>query len=77
MQASIVGDITRSVPHIYATLDNCQVDHQFSTINIEGKLKDVPISILIDLRASYSYINSNLVERCKLMTRKLSKPRMV
>ena len=59
---SNVGDAAISVPRIYATLDNRQANHQSSMIDIEGKLKVVHISILINSGASYSYINTNLYE---------------
>ena len=76
-ESSTVGYIDRSVPRIYASLDNRRFNHQCSMIEVEGKLKDVPISILFDYGASYSYINTNLVEKCKLVTHKLSNPRTV
>ena len=35
-------------------------------VEVEGKINQIPISILIDPRASLSYISPNLVEKCKL-----------
>ena len=35
-------------------------------VQVEGKLNQIPISILIDPRASLIYISTNLVEKCKL-----------
>ena len=46
-------------------------------IEIEGKINDQPIAILIDLGASHSYIASNLVERFKLKKRKHGKSWLV
>ena len=36
-------------------------------IEIEGKINNFPLSILIDSRAISSYVNTNLVKRCKLV----------
>ena len=46
-------------------------------IEIEGKLNDLSISILIDSGDSYIYVNTNLVETCKLPRSKIPKNRMV
>ena len=35
-------------------------------VEVEGKLNQTPISILIDPRDSLSYISLDLVEKCKL-----------
>ena len=46
-------------------------------IEIEGKVNNLPITILIDSRATFSYVNDNLVEIWKLVGRKLPKDRLV
>ena len=61
-----VGDLVRTMPRINATLENRQVDYQTSMVEVEGKLNQLPKSILIDLGASLSYIFPDLVEKCKL-----------
>ena len=43
-----MGDVATSIPRIYVSLDNCQAYHQSSMIEIEGKINDLSISILID-----------------------------
>ena len=68
-----VGDIARTMPRINATLENRQVDYQTSMVEVEGKLNQIPISILIDPRASLSYISPDLVEKCKLSVEKFTK----
>ena len=50
---------------INATLEYSQADYQNSTVEVEGKLNQIPISILIDPGASLSYISPKLVEKCK------------
>ena len=42
------------------------MNYQTSMVEVEGKLNQIPISILIDLGASLSYISPDLVEKCKL-----------
>ena len=61
-----VGDLVRTMPRINAALENRQVDYQTSMVEVEGKINQTPLSILIDPRASLSYISPNLVEKCKL-----------
>jgi hypothetical protein len=47
-EATIVEDVGRSVPRIYATLENRQEEHQSHMIEVEGKITNQPIVILID-----------------------------
>jgi len=63
-----LGDVGQSVPRIYATLDDKHVGHQASIIDMDGKLCDQLISMLIDLGSNYSYVSPKLVD-----TRGLSK----
>ena len=69
----IVGDLARTMPMINATLENMQEDYQTSIVQVEGKLNQTPISILIDPWASLSYISPDLVEKCKLSIEKFAK----
>ena len=46
----------RSVPQIYAALDNNQADHQASVVEIEGMISNHLVSILIDPGSNLSYI---------------------
>jgi hypothetical protein len=72
-----VEDMGRSMPRIYASLDNKQVEFQSHMIEVEGKINDQPISILIDSGASHSYIDPKLVERFHLTRSKLGKSWLV
>jgi predicted metal-dependent peptidase len=56
----------RSMPRIYAALDNRQEDYQSHMIEVEGKVGSHPITILIYSGASHSYLHANLVEIFKL-----------
>ena len=61
-----IGDLARTMPRINAALENMQADYQTSMVEVEGKLNQIPISILINPRSSLSLISPNLVENCKL-----------
>jgi hypothetical protein len=61
-----MDDVGRSMPRIYAALDNRQVDYQSHMIEVEGKIDNQPIAILIDSGASHNYIDPKIVERFKL-----------
>ena len=67
-----VGDLTRTMPRINAAVENRQADYQTSMVEVESKINQIPISILIDLGASLSYISHNLVEKCKLPVEKFA-----
>jgi Retroviral aspartyl protease len=68
-----VEDMGRRMPRIYASLDNKQAEYQSPMIEVEGKIDNQPISILIDSRASHSYINSDIVENFYLQRSKHNK----
>jgi hypothetical protein len=52
-----------NIPRIYASLDIKQAEYYRSTmIEVEGKIYNHPITILIDLGASHSYIKYNTIE---------------
>ena len=73
----IVGDLARTMPRINAALENKKADYQTSMVEVEGKLNQIPISILIDPGASLSYISPDLVEKCKLSVENFAKPWLV
>jgi hypothetical protein len=76
-EADTIEDMGRSMPRIYAALDNKQAEYQYPMIEVEGKIDNQPIAILIDYGASHSYINPNLVERFHLQRRKHEKSWLV
>jgi len=47
-------------------LDNKKEDHQETIIEMDGKLSDEVVSILIDPGSNYSYFSPNLVDKCGL-----------
>ena len=57
-EATTVNDVARSLPQIYAALDNKQADHQASMVEMEGMIANHPISILIDPSFNLSYVAS-------------------
>jgi len=74
---TIVGDLAREPPNISVALENRQADHQTSMVEVEGMIKDKPISILIDPGASLSYVSPSIAEICSLQQEKFRKPWMV
>ena len=65
-EASTVNDIARNIPKINVALDNRKADHQSTMVEVEGKISNTFVSILIDLGASLSYIAPRVLEKCKL-----------
>jgi len=63
-EAQTIGDVGRSIPHIYVVLNNRQVDHRESIIDMDGKICDKVVDILIDPKYNYSYVNPDLVDKC-------------
>ena len=65
------------MPRIYVALDNKQAEYQSPMIEVESKIDNQPIAILIDSRASHNYINSNIVEIFHLQRSKHKKSWLV
>jgi hypothetical protein len=55
-------DMGGSMIMIYVVLDNLTEKYQSPMIEVEGKINNHPITILIDFLDSHSYINSNIIE---------------
>ena len=62
---------------IYVALDGRQEDHQATMVEIEGKILNTSISILIDPGAYRSYVLLKILDECKLGKFKHDKPWMV
>jgi hypothetical protein len=76
-EATTVNDVARSMPQIYAALDNRQVDHQASVVEMEGMISNHLVSILIDPGSNLSYVSPQTVEKCKLQQVKHAKSWLV
>ena len=46
--AETVVQVARTIPRIYAALEDRQTDHQSTVVEVEGKIVDQSVSILID-----------------------------
>jgi predicted aspartyl protease len=66
-------DMGGSMPRIYQALDKKKEKFQSPMIEVEGKINNHPIEILIDYGARHSYINSNIIERFHLQRSKHNK----
>ena len=73
----MVNDVAKSMPQIYLALNNRQVDHQASVVEMEGMISNHLVSILIDPGYKLSYASPETVEKCKLQQVKHVKSRMV
>jgi hypothetical protein len=58
--------MARIMPHIYASLDNKQANHQASVVEMEGMIANHLVSILIDPGSNLSYVSPQVVDKCKL-----------
>jgi hypothetical protein len=76
-EASTMGDVGRSLHRINVAIDGRQANHQSSVVEIEGKIHDTRISILIDPRATLSYITLKVVESNELKRLKHAKSWLV
>jgi predicted aspartyl protease len=72
-EATIVEDMGR----IYATLDDRKVEYQSNMIEVEGKIINHPVVILIDSGASHCYIDPKIVDRLHLEKSNLGKSSLV
>jgi hypothetical protein len=62
---------------IYATLYDRKADYQSNIIEVEGKIINQPVSILVDSRESQCYINPKIVDRLHLEKSNLGKSSLV
>jgi hypothetical protein len=76
-EATTINDVARGMPQIYAALDNRQVDHQDSVVEMEGMIDNHLVSILIDPGFNMSYVSPQTVEKCKLQQLKHAKSWLV
>jgi hypothetical protein len=61
-QAKTVEDMGSRIPRIYAALDKKKAEFHSHMIEMEGMINNHAFTILIDSRASHSYIDPKMVE---------------
>jgi hypothetical protein len=76
-ESTIVNDVARSMPQIYAALDNKQADHQALVVEMEGMISNHLVFILIDLGSNSSYVAPQTIDKCKLQPIRHVKPWLV
>ena len=69
-EASTFNDIANNITRINASLEDRKEDHQSTMLEVEGKISNTSISMLIDSGASLSYIAPRVLEKCKLSKEK-------
>jgi hypothetical protein len=62
----MVEDVGKIMPGIYAALDNRQADFKSHMFEVEGKIDNHPVDILIDYGAGHIYIDTKLIVIFKL-----------
>ena len=65
------------VGRIYASLDDRQEEYQSNMIEVEGKIINHPVVILIDSREIHCYIDPKIVDSLHLEKTKLEKSSLV
>jgi hypothetical protein len=60
-ESSTVGDMGKILDRINAPIDGRQADHQSSVVEIDGKINNSQISVLIDPRDMLSYVTPDVV----------------
>ena len=75
--AETVGQVERTIPRIYASLEELQADHQSIVVEVEGKIARQSISVLIDPGSTHGYITPRVVEICAFKKLKHSKSWLV
>ena len=59
--AETMGQVVRTIPRIYAALEDRQADHQSTVVEVEGKISKQFVSFLIDPGSTHSYITPKLL----------------
>ena len=67
----------RYVPRIYAALEDRQENHQSIMVQIQGKIIEQSIYVLIDPVSTHNYITPKLVEMCAFKKLKHNKSWLV
>ena len=75
--AKTVGQVARTIPRVYATLEDHHTDHQSTVVEVEGRISKQYVSIWIDPRSTHSYITPKIVEICAFKKLKYSKSWLV
>jgi len=65
------------MPRINAALDDRQAEYQPNMVEFEGKISDLSVAVLIDPRATLSYVSPKVVEHYKLQPVKFKNPWLV
>ena len=65
-----MNDIAKNIPIVNVSLEYWSTDHQSTMLEVEGKVLNIHVSILIDSGSSFSYIAPKVVEKYKLSKEK-------
>ena len=65
-----MNGIAKNIPIVNVSLEYRQADHKSIMLEVEGKVLNIHVSILIDSGSSLSYIAPKVIEKCKLSKEK-------
>jgi hypothetical protein len=60
-EATTINDIARTIPRIHVALEDQQINHQASVVEVEGKISKKYVSILIDPGSSHTILHLKLL----------------
>ena len=72
-----VGQVARTIPRIYAALEDHEACHQSNVVEVEGNIVEQFVSVLIDHGSTHIYITPKIVEICAFKKLKHSKSWLV
>ena len=72
-----MGQVARAIPRIYAALEDRQVDHLSTVVEVTGKIVEQYVCILIEPGSTHNYITPRVVDICSFNKVKDRKPWLV
>ena len=59
-----MDQVARTIPRIYAALEDHEEDHQSTMVEVAGKIAKQFVYVLIDPGSTHRYITPRVVEAC-------------
>lgn len=73
----VKGENPKTQHQIHVVVNHREAEHQATILESAGMIKNIPLSVLIDLGATHSFISSSTFIRCGLVACEKSNFRMV
>ena len=75
-ESTTMQDMERGSPRVYVALDDHQVCHQSIVVEVEGKIAQKYLSVLIDPVSNHSYVTPKAIQICSLKKKKYTKSQL-